>query len=128
MKVRIQLPSHVRFYYPDAMVVCQPNPDGDSFQDHPRVVIEAISESTRRLDLGEKREGYLSIASLASYWLVEQDQPTVVAYQRTEQGFERRVYQGLDAVVELTEIGCQLPLAEIYGWNLVQKKLAIEGG
>jgi len=28
-KVRIQLPTHNRFYYPDAMVVCRPNLGGD---------------------------------------------------------------------------------------------------
>jgi Uma2 family endonuclease len=25
-KIRVRLPSHVRFYYPDASVVCKPNP------------------------------------------------------------------------------------------------------
>ncbi|MBX3167854.1 MAG: Uma2 family endonuclease [Candidatus Eremiobacteraeota bacterium] len=114
MKVRIQLPSHVRFYYPDAMVVCQPNPDDEAFQDHPKVIVEVLSRRTRRLDMGEKREGYLRIASLAVYLMVEQDEPTVVAYRRSDQGFERKVYQGLEAVIELPEIGCELPLAEIY--------------
>jgi Uma2 family endonuclease len=28
-KVRIEFPDHTRFYYPDAMVVCQSNPDSD---------------------------------------------------------------------------------------------------
>lgn len=114
MKVRIQLPSHVRFYYPDAMVVCQSNPDADVFQDQPRVIVEVLSRSTRRLDMGEKREGYLRIAALGVYLMVEQDEPTVVAYRRCEQGFEREVHQGLEAVIGLPEIGCDLPLAEIY--------------
>lgn len=51
MKVRIQLPTQVRFYYHDAMLVCQSNPESDSFQDQPRVVIEVLSDTTRRLDL-----------------------------------------------------------------------------
>lgn len=114
MKVRIQLSSHVRFYYPDAMVVCQSNPDRDAFQDHPKVIVEVLSRRTRRLDMGEKREGYLSIPSLAVYLMVEQDEPAVIAYRRCEQGFEREVYQGLEAVVGLAEIGCELPLAEVY--------------
>jgi hypothetical protein len=114
MKVRIQLRNQVRFYYPDAMVVCQPNPDRDAFQDQPKVIVEVLSRSTRRLDMGEKRDGYLSIASLAVYLLIEQDEPTVIAYRRSDQGFEREVYQGLEAVIGLPEIDCQLPLAEIY--------------
>lgn len=114
MKVRIQLRSHVRFYYPDAMVVCQSNPERDAFQDQPKVIVEVLSRGTRRADMGEKREGYLSIASLAVYLMIEQDEPTVIAYRRSDQGFEREVYHGLEAVIGLPEIDCHLPLAEIY--------------
>jgi Uma2 family endonuclease len=62
-KVRIQLPTHVRLYYPYATVVFRPNPEGDAYQDNPAVIIEVLSQSTRRTDEGEKREAYLSIPS-----------------------------------------------------------------
>ena len=38
----------------------------------------------------------------------------VHAYRRTETGFVREVYEGLDAVIPLGEIEIELPLAEIY--------------
>lgn len=114
-KVRIQLPTHMRFYYPDAMVVCQPGPEDDVYQDNPKVIIEVLSRSTRRVDLGEKREAYLAISSLAVYLMVEQAEPTVIAYRRTEDGgFAREVYQGLETVIDLAEVQCRLPLAEVY--------------
>src|SRR5437660_7526398 len=31
-KIRVRLPTHLRFYYPDASVICRPNPQTDSFQ------------------------------------------------------------------------------------------------
>src|SRR5437868_14730218 len=31
-KVRVQLPTHVRFYYPEVAVVCRQNPQTDSCQ------------------------------------------------------------------------------------------------
>src|SRR5262249_6108241 len=34
-KIRIRLPTQVRFYYPDVSVICRPNPQSDSFQDEP---------------------------------------------------------------------------------------------
>src|SRR4051812_29962246 len=34
-KIRVRLPTHVRFYYPDLSVVCRPNPPEDSFHDEP---------------------------------------------------------------------------------------------
>jgi Uma2 family endonuclease len=113
-KIRISLPAHLRFYYPDASVVCQSNPRTDSFQDESAVIFEVLSAKTRRIDDGEKRDAYLTIPSLAVYVLVEQDAPAVVAYRRTEKGFVREVYQGLEAVLPLKEIGIELPFSEIY--------------
>ena len=40
--------------------------------------------------------------------------PLAAVYRRTEQGFVREVYEGLDAVLPLEEIGTSLPLAEAY--------------
>jgi hypothetical protein len=56
----------------------------------------------------------LTIPSLNVYLLVEQEAPAVLVYRRTEQGFVREVYEGLDAVIPLKEIETDLPLAEIY--------------
>ena len=81
-KIRIKLPGEVRFYYPDLSVVCQPNPLNDSFQDEPRLVFEVVSESTRRVDEGEKKDAYLAIGALAAYVLVEQGNPVVSIWRR----------------------------------------------
>jgi Uma2 family endonuclease len=113
-KVRLRMPGHARYYYPDASVVCQPNPEGDSFEDHPRAIFEVLSPGTRRIDEGEKKDAYLTIPSLAVYAMVEQTTPAIVAYRRTDQGFVREVYEGIDAIVPLREIGVGLPLAEVY--------------
>lgn len=113
-KIRIRLPTHTRFYYPDAAVVCRPNPPDDSFQDEPAVVVEVLSRSTRRHDEGEKKEAYFTIASLAVYLLVEQDEARVTAYRRTEQGFVAEVYEGPHGVIPLPEIETELPLTELY--------------
>ena len=113
-KVRVRLPHHVRFYYPDASVVCRPNSDEQTYQDEPTVLIEVLSRTTRRVDEGEKREAYLAIPSLTLYLLVEQEVPAVVAWRRTEQGFVREVHQGLDALIPLGEAEAALPLAELY--------------
>ncbi len=113
-KVRIQLPFQTRFYYPDALVTCQPNPPDDAFQDQPKVVVEVVSAATRRVDEGEKLLAYTAIASLGVYLMVEQDAAVVVAVRRIEQGFVREQYLGLGQCVPLPEIGCELPLAEVY--------------
>src|SRR5438477_811273 len=86
-KIRVRLPTHWRFYYPDASVVCRPNPQDDSFQDEPAAIFEVLSQATRRIDGGEKKDAYLTIPSLSAYVLLEQDTAAAVVYRRTEQGF-----------------------------------------
>jgi Uma2 family endonuclease len=114
-KVRVELPAQTRFYYPDAMIVCDRNADSDQWQDHPLVIVEVLSESTRRIDLTEKYEAYLTIPSLRVLIFVEPDQPSVVAHRRGVSGeFAREEYAGIDALVPLPEIEIELPLAEVY--------------
>jgi Uma2 family endonuclease len=113
-KIRIRMPAEVRFYYPDVSVICRPNAPEDSFQDEPAVIVEVLSRGTRRIDEGEKKDAYLTIPSLSVYLLVEQDTAIVTAFRRTAQGFVREVYEGLEAVLPLGEIGIDLTLAEIY--------------
>lgn len=113
-KVRIELPTQIRFYYPDVHVTCEHNPPSDSFQDKPVVIFEVLSRSTRRIDQGEKKDAYLAVPSLALYAMIEQESAAVIAFRRTADGFSREVYDGLAAVLPLKEIGIDLPLAEIY--------------
>lgn len=114
MKVRIRLPTHVRFYYPDVTVVCRSNPQEDAFQDQPTVIFEILSPDTRRTDEGEKKEYYLSISSLTAYALLEQDSMLVVVYRRTDDGFVRESYEGADATLSFPDIGLNLSLRDIY--------------
>ena len=113
-KVRIRQAGGNRFYYPDVMVVCDSNPDTDTFQDKPVVVVEVISESTRRTDEKEKRDGYLSIDSLQVYIRVEQGVPCVKVDRRTDDGFESEQFEEISAIIPLPNVGIELALSELY--------------
>jgi Uma2 family endonuclease len=113
-KIRVRLPTHVRFYYPEVSVICRPNPAHESYQDEPAALFEVLSKKTRRIDEGEKKDAYFTIASLCVYALIEQDTATIVVYRRTDHGFVREVYEGRDAVLPLPEMEIELPLAEVY--------------
>jgi Uma2 family endonuclease len=114
-KVRIRLADHTRFYYPDAMVVCQSNPPDDPFQDQPVILAEVLSDSTRRTDLVEKRDAYLTIPSLQTLMFIEPDQPSALVLRRQPDGsFASEVHSGSEAVIALPEIAAELPLAEVY--------------
>lgn len=114
-KVRVNLPDQTRFYYPDVMVVCHANPPEDHFQEHPVLIVEVLSPSTRRIDQTEKKDAYLCLPSLQVLLLVESDRPAVTTFQRNAFGkFERVDYEGLDDVIPLKEIDGDLPLSVLY--------------
>lgn len=113
-KLRVRQANDTRFYYPDAQVVCHSNPVEYHFQDEPAVIFEVLSESTRRTDHHEKLEAYRLIPSLRVYVLLESDYPAAVVWRRTEQGFAREEYAGLDATLPIPEVEVQLPLQELY--------------
>jgi Uma2 family endonuclease len=115
-KVRLTFPDHTRFYYPDAMVACRLNPDTDHFQDQPVLIVEVLSDSTRRVDLAEKRDAYLTISTLNVLIFVEPDEARIILYRRNlpQGGFAVEEYAGLDAVVPLPEIDAEVALGELY--------------
>ncbi|MBX3741715.1 MAG: Uma2 family endonuclease [Akkermansiaceae bacterium] len=114
-KVRVELSSQTRFYYPDAQVVCDLNSGNDSFQERPVVVIEVLSDSTRRADLLEKKEAYLMIATLKVLIFVEPDEPLLIVHRRRpDGGFTKEEYFGLEKSVPLPEIGTELKLEEVF--------------
>ena len=116
-KVRVRLKAQTRFYYPDGMIVCQPNSPDDSFQDNPVIIVEVLSDGTRRIDEGEKKDAYLTIPTLTAYLLVETDRPRIVVYRRgnsADGAFAAEAYEGIDAIVPFDDIRCTLNLADLY--------------
>ena len=112
-KVRVQADEHVHFYYPDVMVVCDRTglAPHRHWTDTPAVIFEVLSESTRRIDEGEKALVYWKLPSLASYVLVEQDKMQVTVRKREGGG---EVLRGRETLLRLSELGIEIPLGEFY--------------
>lgn len=113
-KVRIRRKGRTRFYYPDMQVVCESNEPTEVFQDLPVLIIEVLSPSTRRYDLDEKMNAYLSIPSLQCYIALEQHQPIATVMLRSEGGFLRQLIEGIEHTVDLPFLGCGLAMSDIY--------------
>ena len=59
-------------YLPDAMLGCGPRPaNHDRYLTDPCLVVEVLSPSTMRVDLGEKRIAYQEIPTLRAYLVIE---------------------------------------------------------
>ena len=112
--IRVRQGEDLRFYYPDVSVVCDPNALDEHFNDRPVVIFEVLSESTARLDRGEKREAYLTIPSLRVLALVDTEIMAVTLWRRTGESWMQEYANTPEQVLAFPEIECELPLAEIY--------------
>jgi Uma2 family endonuclease len=82
MKVR----TASKAYYPDASVVCGPPQFHDASEDvllNPSILVEVLSDSTERIDRGEKLQAYTSMPSVTDYLLVASRRVRVEHFART---------------------------------------------
>lgn len=103
--------------YPDASVVCDsleldPDDKRGTTVVNPRVLVEVLSPTTERYDRQEKREHYQRIPSVQEIVLVAQDAQRVVVWRREGNDFVEHIVA--EGSVELTSLGCSLPLSEVY--------------
>ncbi len=112
MKLRIDLNGDHYSYYPDIMAACSVNSGDPYSRTDPLLVVEVLSPSTQRIDLGEKRDHYRSIDSLQEYLVVQSERPLVQLFRRENSWREERL--GVGAVLRLESVGLELPVEAIY--------------
>jgi Uma2 family endonuclease len=104
-------------YYPDVMVSCGRRPSNDALDlEDPCLVVEVLSPSTARTDLGEKRFAYQEIPMLHAYLVVEPTWRAVHRHWRDDAGqWRRETISGASGIVTLPcPAGATLTLDEIY--------------
>ncbi len=113
MRLRVQRESDLRFYYPDAMVVCRPSAS-NVWEDSPTVIVEVLSESTERTDREEKRNAYFGIGALRVYALIDSRRMEVTVFRREGETWGMQVLRTKEDRLAIPEIGCELSLVDIY--------------
>lgn len=101
--------------YPDLGVDCGQFRDDALEADAPRLVVEVLSESTRAFDFVGKLEEYKSVPTLRDIVLVDTDEPKLIHWSRPADGpWAYRLVEGLDAAIEVPDLGIVLPLHALY--------------
>lgn len=100
--------------YPDVTVDCGTARNADKVLLHPRVVIEVLSPSTRRHDLGIKLDEYRQVTSVETIVLVDPDAERLRVLQRTGPGAwtDRSFADATD--LEFPSLGLVMPHGEIF--------------
>lgn len=116
--LRVRSIASRRSTYADATVVCGPlelDPSDATRQTvlNPTVLIEVQSPSTESDDRGPKLDCYKLISSVQAVLLVSQDACGLDVHARRADGSWHQM-ACVDGVLEVSSIGCRLPISEIY--------------
>ena len=99
---------------PDLVVVCDPNKlDSRGCNGAPDVVIEILSPSTAKHDMGIKQRKYQK-AGVQEYWIVSPDMRTVQQYTLKDGLYFANSYVGDEIVTSNVLQDLKIPLAEIF--------------
>lgn len=115
---RIKVEATTLQTYPDVVVVCPPfrfDPDNQITLLDATVIVEVLSDSTRRYDQNEKFENYKQLPSLRHYLLVETDRVSVEhCFLDRNSDWQTQTFTALDDVITLDAIVCTLSLSAVY--------------
>lgn len=116
--VRLWIPKRRIYTYPDVMVVAG-EPDYYSKRTdtitNPQVIIEVLSKSTKGYDRSRKFQAYRTIPTLEEYLLLDQTKVYMEHFSKTDaKQWSLREYDESDAVIALSCVDFQIPLADVY--------------
>jgi len=112
MKVKVNSDITTSFYYPDVMVCCENNKGDDHYQNTPVIIVEVLSQSTRKNDYTTKMHHYFSIPSLQEYVLIEQDICQVQIYKRSDDWKSKAYFPGDE--INFESINSTVSVEDIY--------------
>ena len=116
---RLQIMSGSAFVYPDLTVVCGPPEFNEERKPdtllNPTLLVEVLSPTTSQYDRSDKFMLYRQVPSLRQYLTLDSCSVHAELYTLAEPGrWVLTETRDLSAVLDLSGIACQVPLAEVY--------------
>lgn len=101
--------------FPDVLVEPASRDGKGRTSESPIFIAEVMSPSTVTVDRKKKPAEYATLASLQTYAVFSQDEPTVWVWQRDESGLPEKPtrLEGREARLDIPALGTSLPLADI---------------
>lgn len=112
MKVRENKES-TNFFYPDVFVICDKHEDDDIYYKHlPIIIVEVLSQSTRKYDLTTKKLYYFNIPTLQEYVVIEQDFCQIEVFRKSDDWRQTAYFLGDD--INFESIDVTVSVEDIY--------------
>ena len=100
------------FFYPDVLI-CHTDTN-KYYTEKPILIVEVLSESTRRYDLTDKFIQYQKIETLEYYLCVEPEQQVVLFYYNHDSEWVTETFTKDDQIISLPMLNISFPLTDIY--------------
>ena len=113
--VKLKL-SEGKYFYPDVFVTKEAEAEGNKFiRYNPEIIVEVLSQLTRKYDAVDKFINYQKFQSLKYYLLVEPEFPLVTLFYKAEEGeWEMESFTDKNASVPLPLFNFSIALKEVY--------------
>ena len=101
------------FFYPD-VIICANNSDR-YFTTEPILIVEILSETTRRFDLTDKFIQYQKIPSLKYYVCIEPEQQVVIFYFKNDnEEWMTETFTKDESIIDLSALDISFSVKDIY--------------
>ncbi len=114
--VKCKIQGDEYYTYPDVFITNdETDKDNKYIKQQPSLIVEVLSDSTRKYDSVDKFIQYQKINSLQYYILVEPEVVSVHCFSKDESGeWKAAIYTKLEEVIYLKLLSIQIPLDAIY--------------
>ena len=112
--VKLKADDWPTYYYPDVMLVCDPDDNDPLVKTRPCLLAEVLSPNTEATDRREKLVAYQHLPSLREYLLIAQDEMRVELYRRLNpRDWVLEIHSPGD-VLRLACVDMELPIEALY--------------
>ncbi len=101
-----------RTFIPDAVMQCNPIVDDQSlYLPDPIIVVEVLSRSTSAVDYGVKFRGYMALASIAHYLIIDLDAGVVIHHRMLQDHAMTTLH--LEGVIAMDPLGIEIAVHDL---------------
>jgi Uma2 family endonuclease len=112
--VKLKADAWPTYYYPDVMLVSDPDDNDPLIKTRPCLLAEVLSPNTEAIDRREKLTAYQRLPSLREYLLIDQEEMRAELYRRRNlREWVLEIHAPGD-VLELECVGLELPVETLY--------------
>ena len=114
--VKVKVPYENKYFYPDVFITREPLSTGTVYiKERPELIVEVLSESTRKYDTVDKFINYQKFDSLQYYILVEPETVFISVFARAQNDeWNLRAYLKETDIIQLPQLGISFTVNDIY--------------